>query len=244
MFVHNFISNFSILVAFLFVGHQLVKRFPRLVEPQTSLKQLVHGVMYGFLGIVLMGFGFKTIDGSLLDLRHVPIILCLIFVGAMAAFTAASLIAIARILLFGWSEAAFFAVVAIILVYIFGMILSKKVRGVWNQWAMATLFSCIILTITKYFVLVHHSLELYIGVIAEYWFFSFFGGYVSVSLITTLRRNEEILKDLEMRVKKDYLTGVHNVHYFEDSYRQLVNQSRELHQSLSLIVLDIVFSRR
>ncbi len=113
--IHDIFTNISILVAFLLVIGQVFKRSN--FDTKQSLKiQVLLGVVFGILGVILMLFTIKMAHNVIIDLRNVAIICSGIMGGPLAASVAAVIIAIYRVILFGTNIASITGLITALLI--------------------------------------------------------------------------------------------------------------------------------
>lgn len=150
--IYDFIMNITIVASFLLVIGQIFKSYS-LDSKYTSKAQILLGVSFGTLGIVLMLFTIKITDTVILDLRLISIMCAGIMGGPAAALLAAALTALFRILLFGISTTSISALFSVLLTgagiaYISGRKLSTR-----NKYIFMLVFSLLVSSGTIFFLL-------------------------------------------------------------------------------------------
>lgn len=101
----DFVSNAALLIASFSIMGVLFKDKPLYPTSPLSSK-LYWGICFGILGNVLMSFSIQVSPNIYADLRHLAIVIAGAFGGYIPAIIAAILIAIGRIILFGFNSSA------------------------------------------------------------------------------------------------------------------------------------------
>jgi len=127
------IINGALLIAFLFFLYQLTDRFSSSLS--RSKTQVIHGLGYGLLGVLLMLFTVKVTDHVIIDFRTIPIMLAAAFGGPFAAVLAALIIGTARVSLFGVSFASEMAAAFLPLIAFCCSLIHRFGRAPRREWA-------------------------------------------------------------------------------------------------------------
>jgi diguanylate cyclase len=93
--LHAFIINMSILISFTYFWHQLFRNH-RLTLDSPYMIKISDGIIAGLLGILLMHYSIQVNDITLLDLRHIPVLLVAYYGGVVPSLAAAIIISIGR----------------------------------------------------------------------------------------------------------------------------------------------------
>ncbi len=101
----DFISNAALLIASFSIMGVLFKDKPLYLSSPFTTK-LYWGLCFGLLGNVLMSFSIHINSAIIADLRHLAIVIAAAFGGFIPAVIAAFLIALGRMILFGFSYAS------------------------------------------------------------------------------------------------------------------------------------------
>ncbi|MFJ7727917.1 diguanylate cyclase domain-containing protein [Neobacillus sp. NPDC097160] len=101
----DFVSNATLLIASFSIMGVLFKDKPLHFFSPLSTK-LYWGLTFGVLGNILMSFSIQVSPTIIADLRHLAIVIAAAFGGYIPALIAAFLIAIGRLILFGFSQAS------------------------------------------------------------------------------------------------------------------------------------------
>ena len=100
--------NGTILISFIFINSQIFKKNSLNLSVSYKVKFL-YGLAQGILGIILMLFTLHITPKTIIDLRHIPILLAALYGGGFASIIAGFTIAIFRISFFGISTPAIIA---------------------------------------------------------------------------------------------------------------------------------------
>ncbi|MCX7921882.1 MAG: diguanylate cyclase [Clostridia bacterium] len=103
--IHDIFANVAILTAFLLVIGQIFKSYSLDIK-QTLKIQVLLGIVFGILGMILMLFMIQMTQTVIIDLRNISIICASIMGGPLAAIISAVIIALFRIIYFGISHAS------------------------------------------------------------------------------------------------------------------------------------------
>ena len=122
--IKDLVLNVTLLISSFSVLGQVFRNNPLLSTSNVKTK-LYWGLNYGILGNILMLVSIKINATTIADLRHLAIVIPAVFGGFIPALTAAVLIAIGRILLFGYNETALFAAISALLIGIICGIISR-----------------------------------------------------------------------------------------------------------------------
>jgi diguanylate cyclase (GGDEF)-like protein/PAS domain S-box-containing protein len=132
----DFVLNTALLISSFSLMGQIFKNRPLLFFSSISTK-LYWGICFGVLGNILMLFSIKINPTTIADLRHLAIVIPAVFGGYIPALVAAVLIALGRIILFGYNDSALLASIATLLTGILcGMISKTKINSTLKAFLM------------------------------------------------------------------------------------------------------------
>ncbi|WP_058300281.1 putative bifunctional diguanylate cyclase/phosphodiesterase [Gorillibacterium timonense] len=200
------IINGSLLIAFLFFFYQLTDRFHG--SRLSRWKNVIHGLTYGLLGVLLMLFTVAVTDHVIMDFRMIPIMLAAFFCGPFAAVLSALLIGTARVTLFGLSFASEIAVINLLLCAL-GCSLIRKLggspRAQWFRFNLCTLVlsSIVLMVVIPDTRLAVRSTVLYCLILIPVSLLSFIfadNQLRSYSNARELKRQEQELRDSRNRL--------------------------------------------
>ncbi|WP_458414836.1 PAS domain S-box protein [Schinkia sp. CFF1] len=180
----DLLLNVTIIISFLFlVG--ILSRFIYSRSDYTSFVQsvktkLIAGVVFGFLGLLLMVFSIRVNSVVIVDLRHIATVLAATFFGAPAAIVSSLLIGATRIL-FGINNVSLLAMFCMILIGIICSILTKiKVRSFYKFFVM-NIVSILLINVTLYINLTIFTKgeDILKQILSYHWFISISGGLLA-----------------------------------------------------------------
>ncbi|MFZ7944891.1 diguanylate cyclase domain-containing protein [Neobacillus sp. 19] len=172
----DFVSNAALLIAsFSMMGVVFKDKPLHVSSPLTS--RLYWGLSFGILGNILMLFSIQVSSNIIADLRHLAIVIPAAFGGYLPALIAASLIAIGRIIFFGFSQASILPSVGALLIGILCGVISKlKIHSTLKAFIMNLIGLLIISTI---FIVRIDDFHILKNVLTLHYLISMIGGFIA-----------------------------------------------------------------
>lgn len=235
--------NICIVTALLFVYMKL-RWGSREKTEYPWISHLIDGICGGILGFLLMEFSIRVTDETLADLRYIPILLMLLFVGKVPAIISALFIISSRFL-FGVNLSSYAAVIMIASLVIGYLVIEKILKNENNillKGMYMVLYSNIVVTIFLDYVL--NDSRIFTPLVAIYWIISTAGGFTSIFLVNYLRRSEYLFRKYENESTIDFFTGLRNVRNFDSIWGYSKELAEKKKKSLSLLMLDIDHFKR
>lgn len=234
--ISEFIINVSILMAFTFIWHE-VFRHQRLTFLSPIGIKLADGFIAGILGIILMHYSISVNEITILDLRHIPVILVAFYGGVIPSIIAAIVISIGRFLI-AINLSSFTSLFMMLLIAIgVGLISIKFNASAWKKWTILTLYSQFIFSIALYYVV-----EDFYSVL-DYAFFHFIisigGGFITFYFVRYIRRNSEMYLKYKQESFIDHLTGISNVRGFDQTFNKVVGNAQVNQDIVSICLIDV-----
>ena len=233
--------NLCVLFSLIFIYLQL--RWKSNIEKRSYIfSVIIDGFAGGLLGYILMNFSIQVTTETIVDLRYIPVMLIIMFIGVPQAIISAILIIISRFL-FGITTSAIGAMilmVILILGYIIIKLLTEKYtnnRNKLKQSISLILFSNIVFSVIIS-VLVKDPAVLK-SLIPSYWILSSIGGLISVFFVEYVRKTQYLLIKYEKESTTDFLTGLNNVRQFDVLWNTLIRNATAKNERLSLLMIDI-----
>lgn len=231
MFLEGVIINISILITGFYFMSKLSK-FP--LDSNLSLpRQILIGLCSGLLCFILMRFSIPTFSHTLIDFRHIPLIIAACYIGAIPTMITAIIIAATR-LSFDISPET----ITISTCYIFiGIILSiyghnsqRSMRYRAIQFSIITIAMICIsyLLITKDFI---RTLK-FTGLITSY---STIGLLLAFMLLKDLKKQKTDMMAFQDQAQQDFLTNLLNKRMFEQTLRDMLKDE----ESIVLMLMDV-----
>lgn len=232
--------NSTILISFIFVGSQALRNTNINTIP-VKVKILL-GLANGFLAIILMLLSIHITSGSLMDLRHIAIIISAFYGGFFPSIITGLIIFLFRLFYFGVNATGIIAAANMFIVAIACGIIAKTISGRQKKYILMTFSSIIIISTT--FILNIKNRSLLIETLALFWAGSLLVGYLTYYLSMYMEQSIILLKRLKEESTKDFLTGLNNVRKFDDLINNAIENSKVKDERLSLLTIDIDFFKK
>ncbi|MBS4538650.1 diguanylate cyclase [Clostridium sp. D2Q-11] len=124
--IDSFFTNIVSIVSFLFFSSIIDFKFESKNTIGSCKKSIYLGIIYGLLGIVLMHFSIPLVNNSIMDLRHLAILIPAIYIGSTSAFISTIIISLGRLLLFGFTTTSFISSIFMIVLGLVAILISKS----------------------------------------------------------------------------------------------------------------------
>lgn len=233
--------NLCVLFSLIFIYMQIRMKL-ELEKKRYISSVLIDGIAGGILGYILMFFAIQVTSETMVDLRFIPVMLVVLFIGVPQAVISAILIILARFL-FGFTTSAVAAMVLMIILII-GFILILKVEKAINlkNNSYKTSFYMILFSNIVFSVIISYLVkdgELLASLISIYWVVAIVGGLTSVFFVEYIRKTQYLLMKYKEDSTTDFLTGLNNVRQFDGIWNALVGNAAAKNERLSLLMIDI-----
>lgn len=230
--------NMTILISFISLGSQFVKRINLEENKELGVKVLI-GVVLGVLGCLLLMFTVSVNHNTIIDFRNIAIVLAALFSGPISAFITTAMIASFRVLYFGVNMPSLIGVVAAILNCLGCCYISKLDMKGRAKWIYATSYVLFVVTIALFLILRSKDDVLKIilihgasfGLVSEITY-----RYVEYNLASN-----KLFNRLEEESTTDFLTGLNNPRQFDSILSSTIETALEKEESLSVLMVDIDF---
>ncbi|OAS83205.1 MULTISPECIES: GGDEF domain-containing protein [Metabacillus] len=234
LFVH-----LCIMIAFLFVGGSIFKNNPYEIS---LINKMIFGVFTGILGSLLMIFSIQVESETIIDLRHIVMIVSAIFGGFVSSIITSTLIAISRLLFLDINTEVIIVSIAIIFVgAIIGFISSLKISKS-KQWIFMVVISTFIFSIILYFRIRH--LDYFNIILFNYWGLSIFGGIITYILVNYISRSNYLNYEYKKQATVDFLTGLKNTRQFDLILSNLMADAKIQRKNIGLLYIDIDYFKQ
>lgn len=258
----DFVSNATLLIASFTVMGQIFKNKP-LGHSSSYTTKTYWGICYGVLGLILMLFSFQINSTTIADLRHLAIVIAAAFGGFIPALLSAGIIAIGRILLFGFNETAVFAATAALFT---GIVCGWFSRLHYHPTVKAFYMNLIgLFFISIVFTIYIEDKKTLINVLVSHYLISLIGGffayhlsiYIANANAATRELNLSLIKlqESEQKLNKandflnrlsymDGLTGIGNRRHFDESLNKEWSNLLPSNSPLTLLMFDIDYFKK
>ncbi|MGR9050596.1 diguanylate cyclase [Halobacillus faecis] len=234
MILKELISNLALLIASLFIYTQTTQAAP-LSRSSTFRNKMVSGILAGVLSNVLMQYSMRF-DSTIVDLRHIPVILVAYYGGTFPGIAAMCLVVVGRFLI-GFNTSSLLALlmitsITLITLTITRLNLTKRIKILLTLTASNVIFTGMVV------YLLQNTTTLLV-LIPSFWIISYTAGFVSFYVVEFVRRSQNLLNKYKAEAATDGLTGLNNVRKFDQSFNEIASQAVHKEEKLSLLYIDI-----
>lgn len=230
----GFFLNLCVLISSLFIYKQLFKKNYK--EYRTKCASIITGILAGLLGAVLMHFSIESGVDSIIDLRIIPLMLCVLYANWISTTITAIIISFTRFMV-GVSLFSYTNIIFILASWAVFYMCFKLIKNRWLSIViMLTLSNSIYTMLTIIFpASKHFNLPLTLN----YWAVSILGGLIAVYVMDYLTRSEQLFKQNKNFAFTDPLTGLNNVRSFDLAFNKAKKLQEKSKESISIMILDI-----
>lgn len=234
--ISDLIVNIAILMSFTFIWHQIFRN-NRLTFHSPAYIKVLDGVIAGLLGIILMFYSIEVNSETILDLRHIPVILVSFYGGFLPTIVSAIVISIGRFFI-SYNFSAVVSLFMMMAVVIGASFISYKVKtSSWKKWTLLLFYSQICYSIALYIVVSDYKAVL------SYAFFhiisTFLGGFFIFYFVLYIRRNTELFNLYKENSERDSLTGLYNVRSLDRYYNLMISNAKNDQKDCAICLFDI-----
>ncbi|HZG74874.1 MAG TPA: diguanylate cyclase [Paenibacillus sp.] len=199
-------------------------------------EKLLLGVACGVAGIVLMTYTVRVSETTILDARHIAIVLAASQGGLVAAAVSGGIVALFRLVFFGVSETALIAAANVVIYslvcgYIARLRIGRKLRYLAMS-LVAVGCSLAVFGIVLPRELLWQTWLVYLG-------FSAGGGALVYLLMENIIVSDLLFQRFKQQSTTDFLTGLHNVRRFDKALNECMRAAAQRGERLSLLMIDI-----
>lgn len=233
-----FINSLLIISSITFANMLIREKFLEKI----AKKSLINGFMAGLLGCLLMLYSIKVTPEILLDFRLIPIILMGLYVSLSASIESAIIIGTFRIVYYGISLASGMGFIVALLSGVIAGLIGKMKGKIQIKWALSISLVCVVVGIAYTCllndpsllrdVIVAHTISMSIASLLMYYFVNYIQAF-----------NAQY-KKIREAATKDFLTGLHNVRYFDETFNSYISEAKIQNKSVSLLFIDIDLFKR
>lgn len=240
-FIDSLFVNLCVLISLIFIYMQVRVKLD-LTKKTLTRSTLIEGLAGGGLGILLMYFSIQITADTIVDLRFVPVMLLIIFIGIPPAVISAAVIIAGRFL-FGVNVSSLAAAVLMLILIIGFIVIYKLIQkspeavSSYNLGGVMIIYSNIVFSII--ITLLVTDFDTLKNLIPSYWIISLIGGLTSIFFVEYIRKTQYLLMKYEQESTTDFLTGLNNVRQFDIVWNTLINNATEKNERLSLLIIDI-----
>lgn len=233
--------NLCVLISLIFIYLQLRRKL-KLEEGSHARSVLIDGLAGGLLGFLLMYFSIQVSTETIVDLRFVPVMLLIIFLGVPQALISAAIIIVGRFIL-GVSTSAIAAAILMVILMIGFLAIHhffkryKAKSTTYEKGFIMIIFSNIVFSVIISLLL--QDMDVLTSLIPAYWAISVVGGLTAVFFVEYIRKTQFLLMKYAQESTTDFLTGLNNVRQFDLVWNTMISNATEKNERLSLLIIDI-----
>ncbi|MDZ5472024.1 diguanylate cyclase [Bacillus sp. 31A1R] len=239
--ISDLVVNISILMAFTFIWHELFRNNRLTFNSPLSIK-ILDGLIAGILGIVLMHYSIQVNDITILDLRHIPVILVAFFGGFIPTIISSIVISIGRFLI-DFNFSSIVSLFMMLTIAVGSSLIVHKIKlSPWKLWVTLIIYSQAIFSLALYIVS-----ENYVQVLVYAFYHvisAFFGGILTFYFVLYIRRNTELYLKYKESARRDSLTGLYNVRSFAYYYNQFLSKAIKDNSECAICLVDVDFFKK
>lgn len=234
--ISDLFVNITILTSFTFMWHQLFRN--NRLQFNSSLKiKLLDGFIGGMLGILLMHYSIQVNAITILDLRHIPIVLLAFYGGVIPPLIAAAVISVGRFLI----DVNFSSVVSLFMMFAMAIgsgLIAKyvQVEGL-KKWMLLLGYTQFIFTLALYIVVDKFSHVLHIAI--NHIISSIIGGFLTYYFVSYIRRYTQLYLWYKESSQRDSLTGLYNVRSFDYFYNGMLDKAKQESSTFAICLIDV-----
>ncbi|SDY09353.1 GGDEF domain-containing protein [Salimicrobium album] len=234
MILKELTSNLAILITCLFIYSQLTNDSS--LRTSSSLrKKVIAGALAGVLSNILMQYSMHF-DQTIIDLRHIPLVLVTYYGGGIPSLVALLFIIIGRFFI-SFGESSLLAIIFIVLIALAALGARKLNRGRRVKIFLSLTASNILFTMLILYLISDTGILL--PMIPSYWIISYIAGFSSFYVIEYARENQRMMIQFKAESSTDALTGLNNVRKFDQIFNSVSEEARKKDERLSFLFIDI-----
>lgn len=220
--IDSFFINVVSIVSFLFFAGIIDFKFEGDKNIGTCKKSIYSGIIYGVLGVVLMHFSIPLGNETIMDLRHLAIIISAVYIGWGATFISTIIISLGRVLLFGLTISSFIASIFMFILGITMILISRPNTGKFIQINYMNIVSLLIIVIPVY--INTKSIDVIFSVYPLQILISIIGGILIYLTADYIYRYVENLKEVRFKSSQlnSLISNLNSGIVFEDKDRKLI----------------------
>jgi diguanylate cyclase len=237
--IKDLFVNLVIIIAALTLGNLIVRdRVPNV----TKKNEVAFAILCGILGCLLMIYSVKVSPSVIVDYRCIPIVIMGIYCSITAATITALVIGAFRIAYTGISMISITAVIIAISMGLLCGFIGKLKISIKAKWILS--FFAVSLVTGVGFFLVINDLKILNDILPVYYIGLLIVSTVTYYIKTYNLKSNDIYHSIKRDSNIDFLTGLHNVRYFDKSFNISITDANKKHQSISLLFIDVDFFKK
>lgn len=237
--IKDLFINLVIIIAALTLGNLIVR--DRVINVAKK-NEVAFAILCGILGCLLMIYSLKVSPSVIVDYRCIPIVIMGIYCSITAATVTALVIGVFRIVYTGISMTSITAVIIAIFMGLLCGFIGKLKIDIKVKWILS--ISTVSLVTGIGFFLVINDFTVLNDILPVYYIGLLIVSTVTYHIKTYNLRLNDIYHSIKRDSNIDFLTGLHNVRYFDKSFNISITDANKKHQSISMLFIDVDFFKK
>jgi diguanylate cyclase len=231
----NLFINAAILISFIFLSSQFYKDGNKVHNTLTG--KLLTGLFGGLLGTILIFYGIKVHNETLVDFRFIPIVLLAFYTTPFSTLIASLIISASRVIFYGINNSSILGACATMSIAVGCILLTKlKIKIKFRFWYM--FFYSLLIVLVALAILFENKAGSGI-VLATYSLIYTTTGMVVYRLSEYIINSNNLYYKFREQASKDFLTGLNNVRQYDAIINEAYKRVRDYGERLSILALDI-----
>lgn len=224
--IRDIFVNITILISFLFIVGQIFRRYPLEKESPLRVKAII-GLLFGFMGIVLMLFTIKITNDVIVDLRNIAIIGSGVFGGPIGIMFSTIFISIFRVFYFNITKASITAGISTLLIGLGCSLVSIRSKDRKKRYLYMFLMSLVIANLSFIYLLIDS--ENLIKVLQYHLLSYIVGGALAYYTCEYIVSSNKTFKEMSYyQIMADNLVEMITIHKFNGEYKYASPSSIQL----------------
>jgi diguanylate cyclase len=232
----DLVINIAILISFTFIWLQLFQTNRLTIHSPVQIK-IYDGIIAGILGNILMYYSIQVGETTILDLRHLPVILVAFYGGVVPTIISAVVISIGRFMI-AFNFSSMISLFMMFFIAFGASYISHKVKlSDWKKWTVLLLYSQFVFSLAFYIVVTDYRAVLNFAIF--HIISTFLGGTLLFYFVLYVRRNSELFLQYKEGSQRDHLTGLYNVRSFDLHYNSMLAKASNNQEDCAMCLVDI-----
>ncbi|MFK3960242.1 diguanylate cyclase [Pseudalkalibacillus hwajinpoensis] len=226
-----------IILALLFIYYQFFRE--ENLAPTSSIKRkFLSGLYAGMIGIFLMIYSIQITSTTIVDLRHIPLLLVTLYGGPLPGLIAFIVIQITRFII-GINLSSFVSLGLLTSLYIGYLVFREWKVGIFIKAFWMLIYSNVAFSILIIYLLLDIK-SIFSEINVLFWITSTVTGAMALYTTEHLRKTNHLFKEYKKSATIDPLTDLNNVRSFDEALNRAIQEaSTNEKKPLSLLVIDI-----
>ena len=239
--ISDLFVNGCILISMLFILNEFLN-FKDLNPNSSIKKKFISGVVYGFLGIILMIYNIKVNHEVFFDFRHISQVISAIYGGPVSVIITGAISSIFYLIYLGISYNSIIASISIIINSIGCAFILYFHTTQQRKWIYMIIYSLVIRTIILIKFLDYE--DFIVNDIVSLWFGTIFITIIVYLLLDYIHIVHKNLKVLKEEANTDFLTNLNNSRGFNVLLNDTLELAKKENINFSILMIDVDFFKQ